>query len=104
VAVTTFLGDVLEHLFVEQQLRDEALEPFDLGFQLPDAPGVIGLGRVEALPPAVVGVGADAVLAADIGDRQALGQVPVGIPQETLNLSGILALAHESLLGLEGLP
>lgn len=34
------------------------------------------------LPPAVVGVLGDAVLAADVGHGEALGQVAVGFPKQ----------------------
>jgi hypothetical protein len=72
------LGDLLEHFLVQQQLRNEQLEALDLGLPFPDAPGLIDLGGVEALTPAVIGILADTELAADIGDREALRQVAVG--------------------------
>ena len=100
VVVTTFLGDVLEHLLVEQQLRDQELEALDLSFQLADAARVIDLGGVVPLPPAVVGVVGDAVLAAEVGDREALGQVAVGFPKEAYDLVCSPSFAHESLLDL----
>jgi hypothetical protein len=71
--VTTFFSDVLEHLLVEQQFGDESLEPVNFHLQLADAADLILLGRVEPLPPAIVGRGVDAMLAADVGDGQAPG-------------------------------
>src|SRR5262249_29435481 len=95
-----FFGDVLEHALVEQELGDEELEALDLGLELAGAAGVVDLGGVVALPPAVVGVLGDAVLAADVADRQAASQVTVGLAQEVYDLLGGPSLAHESLLDL----
>jgi hypothetical protein len=94
------LGDLLEHLLVEEQFGDQELEAFDLGFEFADAACLINLSGVVPLPPAVVGVGGDTVLAADVGDREALGQVAVGFPKETYDLVCGPSLAHESLLDL----
>jgi hypothetical protein len=91
-------------VLVEQQLGHEKLEPLDLRLQFAYAAGIIDLGGVEMLPPAIVAVATNAMLATDIRDRQALGQGAVGIAQEALDLLRILSLAHESLLGSEGLP
>ncbi len=68
----------MEHPLVQEQLGDEELEALDLDLEFAQAAGVIGLGRVKALPPAVVGRLGDAALAADVGDRQPLGQVAIG--------------------------
>jgi hypothetical protein len=100
VAVATFLGDLLEHFLVQQQLGNEQLEALDLGLQCPDAPGRIDLGGGETLAPAVRGMLADTELAADIGDREALRQVAVGFPQWAGDLFGGPSLCQESLLDL----
>jgi F0F1-type ATP synthase membrane subunit c/vacuolar-type H+-ATPase subunit K len=36
------LHHLLEHLLVEGELRDETLETFVLGFQIPEALGIVG--------------------------------------------------------------
>jgi hypothetical protein len=100
VAVATFFCDLLEHFFVEEELGDQQLEALDLVFQFADATGVIDDRGVVALPPAVIGVLANAEFAAHVGDRQALGQVAVGFAQQAHDLVGGPSLAHESLLDL----
>ena len=40
----------------------------------------------------------DAALAADVGDREALGPAAVGFAQEAVALAGDPSLAHTSLL------
>jgi hypothetical protein len=67
--------------------------------ELADAPGVINFGRRAVSSPAVVGVLLDVEFLADVGDREALGQVAVGVAQEALDLIGSPSLAHKSLLG-----
>jgi hypothetical protein len=96
----SFFGDLLEHLLVEHQLGDEAFSALDLALQFADTAGVIGLGGVMLLPPAVVGILGDAELAADIGDGQALGQVAVGVAKQANDLVGSPSLTHEFLLGV----
>jgi hypothetical protein len=95
-----FFSDRLEHGFVEEEFGDQQLEALDLGLDFADATGVIDLGGIVALSPAVVGVLADAELAAHVGDREAFGQVAVGFPKQADNLVCGPSLAHESLLDL----
>jgi hypothetical protein len=100
MAVTTFFLRPLGAFFVEEQLGDQQLEALDLVFQFTDAAGVLDDSGVVALPPAVIGVLADAEFAAPVGDRQALGQVAVGFAQQAHDLVGGPSLAPESLLDL----
>ena len=65
-----------------------------------EATSLINLGGVMLLSPAIVGILSDAELPADIGDRQALGQVAVGFPKHSYDLVCAPSLAHESLLDL----
>jgi hypothetical protein len=100
VAVTTFLGDLLEHFLVQQQLGDEQLEALDLGLQLPEPTGLIELGRIVLLTPAIVGVLGDPELAAHVGDGEPFGQVTFGFPKQPHDWVGGPSLAQESLLDL----
>jgi hypothetical protein len=100
LAVATFFGDLLEHPLIEEQFGDEDLETLDRGLECVDAPGVIDLGGVVALPPAVIGALPDAELAAHVGNRKALGEVAVSFPKQAHDLVGGPSLAHESLLDL----
>jgi hypothetical protein len=77
--LTTFLGDLLEHLLVQGQLGDEALEAGVLGLQLFEALGLVGLEAAVLVAPAVEGLLADAELLADLDGGQALGQVGFGL-------------------------
>ena len=89
--VTTFFGDILEHLFIQEQLGHEPLEPLDLDFKLA-APAIgIDLRGVMPLPPAMVGGLGDADLAADVRDGQSLGQVAVGVLQQTSHFSSAVS-------------
>src|SRR5262249_14967079 len=91
---------VLEHPLVEHELGSKQLEALDLGLKFPDAPGIIGLGRVMTLSPAVKGVLPDAELAAHVADGEPLGHVAACFPQQALDLLASPSLAHKSLLGL----
>jgi hypothetical protein len=75
------LGDLLEHLLVQGQLGDQALEPGVLGLQVLEPLGLVGLQAAVLVPPAVEGLLADAEALADLGDGQALGQVGLGLAQ-----------------------
>jgi hypothetical protein len=100
VGVTTFFHQLLEHLFLRSQLEDQRLESLDGGFEFADASGVIGLGRVVPLSPAMVGWLADAVLAASIGNGQPGSQIPVEWFPQSPNLVRCSAFLPESLRGL----
>src|SRR6202011_2758380 len=95
-----FFGSVLEHLLVEEELCDQDLEALDLGFEFTDAACIIDLDGVVLLAPAVVGVLGNAEFATDVGDREPLGQVAVGLPKQPSDLLCGPSLAHESLLDL----
>src|SRR5260370_28316109 len=95
-----FFCHVLQHLPVEHQRGNQALEPIGLGLELFGATGVIRHRRIVPLTPTVVGPYADAVLAADIAKRQPLGQLSIHVSQEMPNLLRVLSFAHQSLLGL----
>src|SRR5262249_11471984 len=94
-----FFGEVLEHLLVEHQLGDQPLEPLDLALQLAAAAVGGDLDGVVALAPAIVGRLGDAELATDVGDRQSLGQVPVGLAEQARHLVGSPSFRHGPLLG-----
>src|SRR6202022_763577 len=79
---------------------DEDLETLDLGFEFTDAACVIDLDGIVLLAPAVVGVLGNAEFAADVGDREPLGQVAVRLPKQPSDLLCGPSLAHESLLDL----
>jgi hypothetical protein len=81
--VTAFFGDILEHLFIQEQLGHEPLESLD--FELAATAIGIDLGRVMRLPPAMVGGLGDADLAAEVGDGQSLGRVAIGTRPSTID-------------------
>src|SRR5262249_12590755 len=94
-----FSGDLLEHLLVQGQLGDQALQPGVLDLQLSEALGVIALEAAVALLPAVVGRLADGELLADLGEGQAVGQVGLGLPKLVDDLLRGVSLPHESSPG-----
>src|SRR5262249_4850013 len=76
-----FFGDLLEHLLVQGQLGNEALEAGVLGLQLLEPLGLVGLHPPILVAPAVQGRLADTELLADLGEAQALGQIGLGLAQ-----------------------
>ena len=95
--VTTFFGDILEHLFIQEQLGHEPLESLDLDLEMA-APAIgIDLGRVMPPSPAMIGGLGDADLAAEVGDGQSPGQVAIGVPQQSGHFVVGPSLAHGSL-------
>jgi hypothetical protein len=98
LGVTTFFCEVLEHLLVEHQFGHQELEPleFDLEFAAP----AVGVDprRVVTLSPAMIGRLSDADLSANVRDRQPLGQVAVGVPEQSRHFVGAPSFPHESLL------
>jgi hypothetical protein len=73
------LHRLLEHLLVQGQLGDEALEAGVLRLQFLEALGLVLLEAAVLVTPAVQGLLADAEALADLGDGQALGQVGLGL-------------------------
>src|SRR5262249_17705820 len=96
-----FLGDLLEHLLVQGQFGDEALEPGVLGLHLLEALGLVGLEAAVLVTPAVEGLLADPQALADLGDGQTLRQVGFGLAQLGDDLLGRVSL-HGSSPGPAG--
>ncbi len=76
-----FFRDLLKHLLIEHQFDDDGLEAIDLGLEFANLPSLVDLILVKLLSPAVISVLDDAEFSANIGDRQALGQVAFGFAQ-----------------------
>jgi len=90
------LGDLLEHLLVQGQLGDEALEAGVLGLQLLEALGLVLLEAAVLVAPAVERLLTDAEALADLGEGQALGQVGLGLEQLGDDLLGRVSLRGSS--------
>ena len=94
-----FFSDVLEHRFVQEKLGHEPLEPIDFDLELATPAIGVDRGGVMAFSPAIIGGHGDAVLAADISNRQSLGQIAVNVFQQPSHFLGGPSLAHGSLRG-----
>src|SRR5262249_23126409 len=91
----------LEHLLVQGQLGDEALQPGVLGLQLLEPPGLVLLEAAVLVAPAVEGLLADAKALADLGEAGPLGQVGLGLAQLDDDLFSRVSL-HDSSPGPAG--
>src|SRR5262249_11094987 len=76
-----FFGDLLEHLLVQRQLGDQALQPGILGLQFFESLGLVLLEAAVLVAPAVHSLAVEAEALAALGERQSLGQVGLGLPQ-----------------------
>ena len=94
-----FFGDVLEHRFVQEQFRHEPLEAIDFDLELARSAIVVDNRGVMSFSPAVIGGHGDAVLAADVRDRESLAQIAVNVLQQPSHFIGGPSLAHGSLPG-----
>jgi hypothetical protein len=94
-----FFCEILEHLLVQHQLGHQELEPLDLDLKLAAAAVGVDPSRIMPLAPTMVGRLSDAELSTNVRDRQRLGQVAVGFPEQSRHFVGAPSLSHEPLLG-----
>jgi hypothetical protein len=92
-----FFGDILEHLFIQEEFGHEPLEPLDLDFELATASIGIDLFGVVSFSPAMVGGLGDADLAAEVRDGESFGQVAVGVFEQSSHFVVGPSLVHGSL-------